>query len=352
VDKFREWDLQKDIHQYECYAEKCTNVTPYHLVEYLLAEEKAEEGWTKIFLYEDNGKFALLPQVVRKINSLPYMQELEKNEYDMIAPHEYGGIIGNTNERAVMRGLLENILAYCKANHIIFQFIRINPYMKELPFIYEENGYELIHSNSHVYVNLKQTEEQIIGDYKSNVRRNVKRAEKEGLTFKIAEKTHINANIFKELYQKAMEILEARRFLYFNDEYFQALIKCNCSRLGIVQNQEGKIIAAAVMLLDEDIVYYHLGCFDRDYKLQRPMNYLMHSMILWSKRNGYRTFHLAGGSKSLMQFKTGYSSTRVDYYIANQICDKKRYNNICSMWKSKFPEFADEQYYPLYRYNE
>ena len=122
MDKFREWDLQKDIHQYECYAEKCTNVTPYHLVEYLLAEEKAEEGWTKIFLYEDNGKFALLPQVVRKINSLPYMQELEKNEYDMIAPHEYGGIIGNTNERAVMKSHISvNLMLYFSLDqHCLF----------------------------------------------------------------------------------------------------------------------------------------------------------------------------------------------------------------------------------------
>ena len=154
------------------------------------------------------------------------------------------------------------------------------------------------------------------------------------------------------MYQKAMEILEAKRFLYFNERYFQEMIKCSCSRLGFIRSRDDKVIAASIMLVYQDIVYYHLGCFDRNYALQRPMNYLMHSMIMWSKQEGYKVFHLGGGGKSLMQFKEGYSNTRIDYYIANKICDQDNYQRVCENWRKKFPQYSDEIFYPQYRYNE
>jgi CelD/BcsL family acetyltransferase involved in cellulose biosynthesis len=224
--------------------------------------------------------------------------------------------------------------------------------MQDMPEIYKENGYEVIHSNFQIYVDLTQTEEQIIKDYRSNVRRNIRRAEREHLKFEIAEKSLENIEIFKSMYQKAMDILEARKFLYFNDDYFKSLIVCESARLGFVRDEADRVIASGIMLLCSHTVYYHLGCFDRDYSLKRPMNYLIHSMIMWSRNNGYETFHLGGGGESLRQFKEGYSSSRINYYIADKVCDSEQYDKVCNVWKNKFPQFANETYYPLYRYNE
>ena len=155
------------------------------------------------------------------------------------------------------------------------------------------------------------------------------------------------------MYKKSMDLLQAKRFLYFNKEYFKNLIACECSRLCFVKDPDGNILAASILLTEEHgVIYYHLGCFDRNYALKRPMNYLMHSAILWGKKMGYQTFHLGGGSKSLLQFKEGYSSSRIEYYIANKICDGKKYSAICEKWKEQFPQYATERFYPLYRYNE
>ncbi len=346
------WNLHNDIEKYNNYTNQCVDTTPYHLAEYLLAEAMAENGITKIFCYEENGRFALIPQIVKRINDLPYMSDLREELYDMITPHEYGGIISNSYEQYLKQKLLEYILKYCKEKHIIFEFIRLNPYLKELPDIYQRAGYHVIHSKNQIYVDLKKTEEQIVKEYKSNVRRNIRRSEKEGLMFEIADKNQKNISDFQTMYQKAMKILNAKKFLYFNDKYFQALIGCDCCMLGFVKDSNGKSIAGSVLLVDKDTVYYHLGCFDREYSLKRPMNYLMHSLILWSKHKGYKIYHLGGGGMSLMQFKEGYSNTKINYYIAEKICDKEKYDQTCKKWKSLFPEFKDEKYYPLYRYNE
>lgn len=351
MNQFQVWNLHDNDRKYDDYIKKCVNVTPFHLTEYLLAEAKAEDGITKVFVYQEGEMFALIPEVIRKINALPYMHDLEEEVYDMVAPHEYGGIVSNSHESKLKYKLLKGIAQYCRENNIIFQFIRMNPYLRELPMIYQENGYQVIHSNRQVYIDLRLTEEQIFYDYKSNVRRNIRRAQKEGLMFEIAGKNQDNINCFQRMYQKAMERLKARKFLYFNAEYFRDIIGCEHSRLVFVKDTDNRKVAGSILLLGNDTVYYHLGCFDWEYSLKRPMNFLMHSMILWSKREGYTTFHLAGGHKSLMQFKEGYANTRIDYYIAYKICDDAKYQEICNKWRKLFPEYANEQYYPLYRYN-
>ncbi len=346
------WDLRNETEKYECYIKKCLDITPYHLAEYLMAEMQAEDGITKIFCYEEDGNFALVPQVIRKINTLPYMKGLGEELYDMVTPHEYGGIVSNTDDDSLKSKLLTGILNYCSNNNVIFQFIRLNPYLKEMPSLFGKSGYEVIHSREQVYVDLRNTEEKIVKDYKSNVRRNINKAKKEELEFGIADKNPDNMKIFQEMYQKAMEILDAKKFLYFNDEYFYWLMKCECSRLAFVRDKEGKVLAGSILLMGNHTVYYHLGCFDREYSLKRPMNYLMHSMILWGRKEGYRLFHLGGGSASLMQFKEGYSTTRISYHVAYRICDRDRYSDVCGRWKDRFPEYTGQTYYPLYRYNE
>lgn len=349
---FHVWNLRDDFQQYDQYIIRCVNVTPFHLTEYLLAEAWAENGDTKIFCYEEDGDFALIPEVIRKINDLPYMADLNEELYDMIAPHEYGGIVSNSYDNVLKHKLLKEISEYCNKNNIIYQFIRINPYLKELPSIYRDNGFDVIYSNAQVYVDLRNTEEQIRKEYKADVRYGIRRAEREGLKFCIADKNQDNINFFREGYQKAMDFLKARKFLYFNKAYFTKLLECDCSNLAVVTNKEGTMIAASIVLVANRMAYYHLSWFDRSYSSKCPMNYLLHSMILWAKENRCEIMHLAGGGKSLMKFKGGYSDTRIDYYIANQICDKKKYHIVCEKWRERFPEYIDENYYPLYRYNE
>lgn len=348
---FQVWKLREDIGKYDTYVQMCNHITPYYLSEYLIAEEAAEDGETWIFLYHCGKEMALCSGVVRHVGNLSYLSDVGDFS-DMAAPHEYSGILSNSDSKQVKSGLLREMRKYCEKNHIVFEFVRINPYSKEQPKVYTEAGFTVILSNQQVYVDLGQTPEQIADGYKASVRRNVRRAEKEGLRFEIAEKNQGNTLIFQEMYENAMMILKARKFFYFNSVYFQKLIECGCSRLLFVRDREGNVIAAGVLLLEGDTVYYHLGCFNREYALKRPMNYLIHSMILWSRDRGYRVFHLGGGGESLLRFKRGYSDTYVDYYIAYRICNQDQYKRICEEWKRQFPQYANETYYPLYRYNE
>ena len=120
------WNLHENVHKYDEYIKKCLTYTPYHLSEFLLAEEMAEDGMIKIFLYEEEGQFALIPMVNRKINGLLYALKRDDEIYDMITPHEYGGVLSNSRKCWIKKKLLENMLDYCRENQIIFHFIIIH----------------------------------------------------------------------------------------------------------------------------------------------------------------------------------------------------------------------------------
>ncbi len=354
VTKFEVWDLKDNIERYKLLLAQCNKISPYHECGYLLAEENAENYPVKVFVSIKGNEFALITGVIRCINDLSYMPKLDDIYYDFITPHEYAAIISNSDEIDMQIELLLQMNHYFQCNNVVFQFHRLNPYYEQLQNIYKSAGYEVVHSNYQVYVDLVQTIEELQKQYKPSVRRNIRRAEKELLSFEIAEKSEENVKCFMIIYQKAMEILEAKKFLYFNYDYFIKLVKCEDSRLVFVRNKQGKVIAASVLLLDKkrEIAYYHLGCFDRDYTLERPMNYLIHSIVMWCKNQGFKKFHLAGGRENLHRFKAGYSEKRVNYYIASKRNLPDQYEEICCRWERKFMDLKGESFYPLYRYNE
>lgn len=349
--EFQVWKFSENTEKYDKYISQCINISPYHITQYLIAEEKAEQGYIYVFLYKEDMNFAICTMVIKQLNSLPYLQNIDSSYRDMITPHEYAGIASNTDDISVKQNLLAEQIKYCKKNSIVSSFIRINPYFDCDSNIYRESGYQVELNNNQVWILLEQTEKQIVDDYKSNVKRNIKRAISSGLNFEIVEKNEVNCLIFFEMYQKAMGILKAKKFLFFNREYFENLLKCDACWLAFVRNAERKVIAAAIILANNKISYYHLGCFDRKYSEVRPMNYLIHSIILWSKTNGYDICHLGGGGKSLMQFKTGYSSSRIDYYIGKKIFSPKIYKEVMDVWRTNGCQ-GEQSFFPMYRSNE
>ena len=345
-------NLHENIQKYQTYLKQCVETTPYHNTEYLLAEETAEDYPIKVFLYKTGEMFAMFLGIVRKVNDLPYMNDLGQQVYDMVAPHEYAGVISNNKNDRIKTELLNRLDEYCVSNSIICQFFRLNPYFLDLPLNFKKAGYDVTKCSSHVFVDLKHSQQTILSSYKSDVRTNLKRASEENLIFEIAEKTKENIYSFRDMYVKAMDFLDAKKFLYFNKSYFEKLLICDFTKICFIKNRERKIIAGSILLTGKKIVYYHLSCFDREYALLRPMDYLLHSMILWCKKEGYEILHLGGGAKGLLHFKKKFSSGKIDYYTSSKVNLPKLYKKVCDYWKDSFQDYQDEVYFPIYRYNE
>lgn len=326
------WRLRDGADRWSEVAAGGQDTTPYHLAEYLLAEEKAEDGETWCFALEDGR--AALPMVVRPIS---------EGICDLITPHEYGGIIG-AGSAEEKRQLLDGAEEWAREHGAVTEFARLNPYIEGLPDVYRAAGWEVSLSCGQVSIDLRRGREELVAELEAHVRRNLKRAEKEGLRFEVAKKCAENVRAFERLYCKAMDILGAVRFLYFNPRYFDAVAACDCASLCMVRDADGNMVSGAIVLSNGKKAYYHLGCFDRQATLKRPMDCLIHSMIMHCKEAGYETLHLGGGGESLLHFKTGFSSGRVQYYTARRVCNEAAYKRLCDEWRERH-----EKFFPMYR---
>lgn len=348
--KFEVWFLDENQSKYKKYVAKSLKSTPYHMLEYLLAEEKAEKYPIKIFSYAEGDKFAVFPGVVRRVNDLPFSKEEDIDIYDMITPHEYSGIL--TNDNRIVSKLLLNMNEYCAMEKIISVFIRLNPYLAEQIHCFKETGYEVSCVTKQVMVKLQQSEDALLQAYDSSTKRNLKRARAKKLSFEIAEKNEINRDIFIEMYKRSMEFLNAKQFFYFNNRYFDYLFSCDFVVLCFVKNEVGSIIASAVLMTHSQYAYYHLGCFDREYSLLRPMDFLFYSMSTWCKNQGYAILHLGGGSDSLLRFKRKFSKDNVSYYMIRKVAIEDLYDQICKKWSSYYDVQEVGEFFPRYRINE
>ena len=61
----------------------------------------------------------MIPEVIKRIDTLSYVHE-DEELYDMITPHEYGGIVSNDSEPILREKLLNYILSYCNKIKLFF----------------------------------------------------------------------------------------------------------------------------------------------------------------------------------------------------------------------------------------
>ncbi len=334
--------FEEYIKLYEQFKMKDVYYDPY----YLKAVQNAENSLIEIFIYEENGVKCLVPYVKRRINDLSIFKNIKEEFWDISTPHEYSGIITNSPDANNFYSCLGE---YCQNNNIIFEFSRFNPFLKNEKFI-ENSGYNLIKCADNIYIGLTDNFEDIYKSFHRSVRKNIKRAVNSNLKFLEAEPTDENIKIFIEIYSESMDRLCAKKYFYFNNEYFQKLLKeCSQARLFFIKDKN-EIIAASILLHHENRAHHHLTGYKTIALDKRPNDFMIYSLIQWCQNSNIEKLHLGGGSEPIRAFKSKFSQMKIPYYIGYKIHNKEIYDYLCSVWKNHNPDRQDITYYPPYRY--
>lgn len=343
--------LDEEVEIYKEYYNKASFKTIYHHPEFLLAEEKAENYNTYLYIYDDGENFIILPSVKRKINDVVDIGECGEVYYDLKTPHEYSGIIASIYDQNYVSIFYRELFAFCKNNNIVFSFIRFNPYSNEST---AAENYKIRKSDEQIWIDCGQ--EDMAVQFSKSLKRNYKYALKHGLTCKKVDKNSANINIFEKIYIKAMDRLSAKKFFYFNEQYFSKLLQTDFAELYFVYDENSEnVLAASIVLLDEfnKRAYYHLSCRKDGESVSGIMELLIVTFSQELKDEGYRCIHLGGGAtESLREFKARFSNKKVDYFIGYQIFDKERYQQLCDCFCERNPEMKDSSFLPLYRSKE
>lgn len=201
--------------------------------------EKADKGIAKIFEYEDEfGKITsqfLIREIPIKIG--------EENYFDLVTPYGYGGPVINyaKNKEKLIENFEKNFSIYCLNNNIVSEFVRFHPIVKN----YEDFGkmYNAKYMRKTLVTKLDE-EDVIQNQFSKSARKNIRRALNKGVTYKIT-KAPDNINSFKEIYYSTMDRNNATDYYYFDDEYFENILKYYKDNLLFVEAYfEDKVIAS------------------------------------------------------------------------------------------------------------
>ncbi len=311
--------------------------------------EKIENGKAEIFEYKDeNGKITN-QFLIRKIPD-----KIEGKEYfDIVTPYGYGGsIIENLigDKEKLLQRYQEEFSKYCLENNIVSEFVRFHPIVKN----YEDFGkmYNAKYMRKTLITKL-QEDDPVQNQFGKSCRKNIRQALNKGVTYKITQKPD-NIDSFKDIYYSTMDRNSATDYYYFDDEYFNNLLKYFKSNIIFIEAIfENKVIATGLYFTYKDIIHIHLSGTLTEFLYLSPAYILRYAVTLWGKENGYKLIHHGGGRSnseedSLYLFKKNFAKVYdTDFYIGRKIWNQEIYDKLCILKNID----KNEEFFPAYRKN-
>ena len=293
--------------------------------------------WADFVMNHPNGNIFQTPGMYEVYNNTPKFTSIILIAKDpenrivgclmSVIHREYKGIIGELTARSIVMGgplavnnnseildlLLKNYNIIISKKAIYSQFRNLFSLKKYfMPF--EKNGYKF-EEHLDILIDLRKTKEELEDNLHKERKRNIARAVKDGLTFKVLEdKEEIQQviSLLKKTYIR-VKVPFSYDKLFFNSKN---LLDGHVKFFGAFC--ESKMIAGQVRLCYKDTVYAWYAGSDSYYFNKHPNDFLLWNVILWSKENNYCVFDFGGAGKpnvpyGVRDYKLKFGGEMVNY---------------------------------------
>jgi len=293
--------------------------------------------WTDFVLNHPNGNIFQTPEMFEVYNKTPKFTPVilvAKDDKNKIAgclmsviQRDYKGFIGELTARSIVMGgplaennnseildlLLKGYNSIISGKAIYSQFrnlFAMDNYFK--PF--DKNGYRFV-EHLDILIDLEKTNEELEDQLHKERVRNIAKAVKEGLTFKVLNDESEISNVIsllKKTYDR-VKVPFSYEKLFFNSRF---ILNDQVKFFGAFL--EDKMIAGQVRLCYKDTVYAWYSGSDSSYFQKRPNDFLLWNVILWSKENNYKVFDFGGAGKpkipyGVRDYKLKFGGELVNY---------------------------------------
>jgi hypothetical protein len=292
----------------------------YHLPEYVSFCARHEGGLPCAFVARSGSRALFVPLLRR---ALPSELHPDPGFCDVLTPYGYPGPIlaGNPSDETLLE-MLQAYLCACREYGIISSFWRLHPLLP-FPLGPLGNSGNLVHHGFTVYIDLAHTPEQLWQETSLNHRRGIKTLKNQG--FVVVRNDWRHWQTFVDAYRETMCRVGADEFYRFSDDYFEEFKTVFGSRLEFwtALSPEGDFAGAALFLVENGIVQYHLGATAEKYFDWSPQKLILSEVRFWAREAGHRVFHLGGGlggkNDSLYTFKSRFSPLTAPFYTFRTI---------------------------------
>ncbi|GAB4274841.1 MAG: hypothetical protein Kow0029_15470 [Candidatus Rifleibacteriota bacterium] len=302
----------------------------YYRFEYCALAEANGEGKAKALYYKNETGSVFYPLLFRQVP-----EKLSSNKLlDLESPYGYGGPIFSNYHPDLINAFHKAHHDFCLETDIIAEFVRLNPFVRNHEAYQSLNCIES--NRTTVQINVEgATLSDIYAKASPAKRRNLKKAIASGLTYR-----KCTPGEFLTCYLQTMKNLGADNYYLFSEEYFAALADLpeEMCMFRCCETSNGRIAAAAVFLLDETSMHYHLGGSVKELLLLRPNDFLMFKAAEEASELKKKLLHLGGGltnheNDALFRFKKGFSNEILPFYIAKIIHQPQIYQQLSERWQ-------------------
>ena len=205
----------------------------------------------------------------------------------------WGGPLVKNNDQEVNEKLISELNKKVSRKAIYTEFRNFFD-MSKLKKVFLNNGFKF-DDHLNMFINLEQSQDELWSNVHSKRRNEIRRAEREGTTFGMAQtQKDIRTTylILTEVYNRAELPLPSLKFFqeafhFLGKEYFKVFLAIN----------DGKTIGTMYSLCYGNTVYdWYAGAY-QDYYNKYPNDLVPWKVFLWGKERGYKKFDFGGAGK-------------------------------------------------------
>lgn len=312
-------------------------------------------GEPRLFVCREGPDVVAYPFLLRRVNSIAALTgKLETGLYDITTPYGYGGPLSTRGAgKGAWEKFYQSFEEYCADQDIVTEFVRYHPLLEN--HRQADKRMEVEKVSSVVYVDLRQSYEEIWSGYRHSNRKNINKARREELVVNLEEgPDHFEE--FLSIYHHTLERNGASPSYYFGRDFYGSIHSdLKGHFLYAYTLRDGEVVSTELLLFNDTYIHSFLGGTMEQYFECRPNNLLKHEVICWAKNRGIRYFVLGGGyheGDGIFRYKSTFSREGVrPFYIGKKVHKRKE---MCMLNQLLAPDGCPEQvnFFPWYRMAE
>lgn len=273
---------------------------------------------------------------------------------DATSPYGYFGPQYNIEPSGAEIHLFwSSLMEWYSDNNIVSEFVRFS-------LNGNESGYpgHIVTSMLNVKGEIKDVETLWL-NFDRKVRKNVNRALRENLSFKIYTGSVPDRIIdhYYSIYIATMNRTSAAKNFFYSKKNFTDLFRSAETKSAVAMvYHEGVPISAELVLCSDVCFYSFLGGTDNEYFDKRPNDFLKFELIKWARTVGFKYFILGGGygkEDGIYKYKKSFfPDGTTEYFTGRKIICKKKYLELCKIANVRSVEdknWEECSYFPSYK---
>jgi hypothetical protein len=247
----------------------------------------------------------LYPVILRPFSAEPWAGERARG-CDLTTAYGYGGPFAwNVPDRQTA-SFWSQFDSWARARRAVTSFARLSLFPEQM-ITFEG---ELIDRGPNVVRTLEHPDDELWSSYDGKVRKNVKRARREGLVVQFDPRGE-RLDAFQQIYEATMNRREALSLYFFPKSFFESIITDLAGHFTFAHAVAGeKVVASELVLLSAQNSYFFLGGTLADAFSLRPNDLLQHEIFRHCRDRGLERCVLGGAYRpddGILRFKRSFA---------------------------------------------